>query len=114
MRSVSPCCNLGLSSRGITPRRVMHGATAMRTTAEQRLLPADTVFMSLIGTFNLSLGDRIAAVGRRKSQALLAYLALSPQPAESRERLCGLLWSETDQKKAQTSLRQILHGVAKF
>jgi DNA-binding SARP family transcriptional activator/TolB-like protein len=89
----------------------MHGATAMRTTAEQRLLPAYTVSMSLIGTFNLSLGDRVAVVGRRKSQALLAYLALSPQPAESRERLCGLLWSETDQKKAQTSLRQILHGV---
>ncbi|MEN3378168.1 MAG: hypothetical protein V7604_3523, partial [Hyphomicrobiales bacterium] len=89
----------------------MHGATAMRTTAEQRLLPAYAVSMSLIGAFNLSRGDRVATVGRRKTQALLAYLALSPQPAESRERLCGLLWSETDQKKAQTSLRQILHGV---
>ena len=66
--------------------------------------------MSLIGAFALTSGSGVALVGRRKTQALLAYLALSPAPAESRERLCGLLWSESSQRQAQTSLRQILHG----
>ena len=89
----------------------MHSATAMRTVLVERTRSASTVSMSLIGSFDLSRGDKVAVVSRRKTQALLAYLVLSPQPIESRERLCGLLWSESDQKKAQTSLRQILHGI---
>ncbi|MCV4639287.1 hypothetical protein OFB62_28755, partial [Escherichia coli] len=47
----------------------------------------------------------------RKAQALLAYLVLSAPPAEPRERLCGLLWSESGEDKARASLRQTLHGL---
>ncbi|UCI21368.1 trifolitoxin synthesis, TfuA [Mesorhizobium sp. B2-1-8] len=42
----------------------------------------------------------------RKSRAVLAYLALSPHGFETRERICGLLWSESDEARARASLRQ--------
>jgi DNA-binding SARP family transcriptional activator/TolB-like protein/tetratricopeptide (TPR) repeat protein len=45
----------------------------------------------------------------RKARALLAYLALTEGRQETRERIAGLLWSESDEDKARTSLRQILH-----
>jgi len=45
-----------------------------------------------------------------KSQALLAYLAASGQP-QSRLVLAGLLWSESPEKKALNSLRQVLNDL---
>ena len=45
----------------------------------------------------------------RKAKALLAYLALTPGMSETRDRLVGLLWSETCNNPARGSLRQILH-----
>jgi DNA-binding SARP family transcriptional activator/TolB-like protein len=46
---------------------------------------------------------------KRKARALLAYLALTDGQQETRERLVGLLWSESEEDKARSSLRQILH-----
>ncbi|MBL8835965.1 MAG: trifolitoxin synthesis, TfuA [Alphaproteobacteria bacterium] len=45
----------------------------------------------------------------RKARALVAFLVLSDHNAESRERLVGLLWSETSEDKARASLRQVIH-----
>jgi len=45
----------------------------------------------------------------RKSRAALAYLALNDDSHETRERLVGLLWSESEEEKARASLRQIVH-----
>ncbi len=44
----------------------------------------------------------------RKAKALIGYLLLSGDLRESRERLVGLLWSETDEQRARASLRQTL------
>jgi DNA-binding SARP family transcriptional activator len=46
---------------------------------------------------------------RRKAKAVLGYLLLSESGEESRERLVGLLWSESEEEKARASLRQVLH-----
>jgi DNA-binding winged helix-turn-helix (wHTH) protein len=74
--------------------------------------PAATVLcVRTLGKLTLRVGERtIGAIGR-KSAALLAYLALSDSGQETRERLVGLLWSETEEEKARASLRQSLHEI---
>ena len=67
--------------------------------------------LSLFDSFSLRCGGRPIAIKNRKAQALLAYLVLSPVRTETRERLCGLLWSESEEQKARASLRQTLHQI---
>jgi DNA-binding SARP family transcriptional activator/TolB-like protein len=55
-----------------------------------------------------------AAPLSRKARALLAYLALNPDTAVPRERLCGLLWSERGEEQARGSLRQCLQELRPF
>jgi DNA-binding SARP family transcriptional activator len=69
--------------------------------------------LSLFGSVSLYVGDREVALIGRKACALVAYLALTPGMRESRDRLAGLLWSETENAKARSSLRQTLHIVRK-
>lgn len=45
----------------------------------------------------------------RKARALLGYLLLTESGEETRERLVGLLWSETGEERARASLRQVVH-----
>jgi DNA-binding SARP family transcriptional activator len=59
----------------------------------------------------LHIGDREVVLNNRKAKALIAYLALTPGMRETRERVIGLLWSETEDGKARASLRQLLHGL---
>lgn len=47
-------------------------------------------------------------MSNKKALALLAYLALDDSGTESRERLADLLWSETSEHNARSSLRQVL------
>ncbi|WP_245826623.1 BTAD domain-containing putative transcriptional regulator [Oceanibacterium hippocampi] len=49
-----------------------------------------------------------AEIKNRKAAALLAYLALHPERAETRERLAGLFWSDSSEDQARGSLRQCL------
>ncbi|SDR59906.1 DNA-binding transcriptional activator of the SARP family [Rhizobiales bacterium GAS191] len=65
----------------------------------------------VVGAMTMAFGGRDIKPKRRKSQALLAYLALCHGLSETRERLVGLLWSESDEAKAHGSLRQALHDV---
>ncbi|CEJ15586.1 Bacterial transcriptional activator domain protein [bacterium YEK0313] len=67
--------------------------------------------ISVLGGFDLAIGGQRAELRSRKAQALLAYLLLNPMPSDTRERLCGLLWSEFAEEKARASLRQVLHGL---
>jgi DNA-binding SARP family transcriptional activator len=69
------------------------------------------LIVSLFDTFSLVHRGRPILVKNKKAQALFAYLALSSSPSESRERLCGLLWSESEEQKARASLRQTLHQI---
>lgn len=61
------------------------------------------------GKLAVHFGGREIAVRNRKCRALLAYLALSDSGTETRERLVGLFWSETDEERARASLRQTLY-----
>lgn len=65
--------------------------------------------LSLGNGFDLRLGngDRIE-LGSRKAQAIFAFIALSGTAVESRERVAGVFWSESDGDHARGSLRQCL------
>jgi TolB-like protein len=63
----------------------------------------------LLGRFSLTrdLGGRIS-VGSKKARALLAYVAMQPDYAASRERLAALLWGDRSDPLARHNLRQCL------
>ena len=63
--------------------------------------------LKLFGEFDLSTDDGtvITVLGRR-DRAVLAYLALTPNQRESRERLAALLWSNRGDEQARHSLAQ--------
>lgn len=62
--------------------------------------------VSLVGEIGVEFGGRRVGIRGQKTRALLAYVALSDQGAETRERLVGLLWSEANGNHARGSLRQ--------
>lgn len=64
--------------------------------------------LDLVGGFAIRTDRRSIALSNRKGCCLLAYLALSTSGLETRERLAGLLWSESGEEKARMSLRQCL------
>jgi len=65
--------------------------------------------ITLLGGFEASLGsDNRLALKGRKTQALLALLAVSPGTSISREKLTYLLWSDRSDEQARGSLRQAL------
>ncbi len=65
--------------------------------------------ISLTGGVFLSFEGQDVPLPNRKARAMLAVLALNNPPEESRERLTGLLWSESEQSRAQATLRQAVH-----
>ncbi|MGL4240936.1 MAG: BTAD domain-containing putative transcriptional regulator [Beijerinckiaceae bacterium] len=69
------------------------------------------VAIGLIGGFSARCQGREIALRNRKTQALLACLALQEACSALRERLVGLIWSEVDEDKARGSLRQALHSL---
>jgi DNA-binding SARP family transcriptional activator len=70
--------------------------------------------LELLGDLLIRDGDgSLATIGAKKSQALLAYLAMKPAQHVSREKLAGLLWSSTGPDQARQSLRQTLSTIRK-
>jgi DNA-binding SARP family transcriptional activator/TolB-like protein len=67
--------------------------------------------ITTLGKFSLSISGTPLRIVSRKANALLGYLAISETVEETRERLVGLLWSETPEENARASLRQILHEI---
>ena len=66
----------------------------------------------LFGGFRAQHGSgRLLAIRRKKAQALLAYLAMHPGEACSRDSLAGLLWSGTTDEHARHNLRQTLFAL---
>ena len=78
--------------------------------ARQRSGPkSPSLRLALLGGFAARDGaGRDIAIGGRKAQALLAYLALSPGKPQPREKLASLLWSDRSEAQARASLRQAL------
>ena len=66
------------------------------------------------GDFAVENVARDAQLRGRKARALLAYLALHPGKAISRERLAGLLWGDRAEEQARGSLRQTVFELRAF
>src|SRR5436190_790529 len=67
--------------------------------------------LTLLGAFEARLGPAGTLLTLpRKTQALVAYLALAQRPV-TRAELASLLWGETGRAQAQQSLRQTLSGL---
>ncbi len=65
--------------------------------------------LRLMGPVRLTAaGGNVVDIPSRRARAVLAYLALSPERSATRERLCGLLWSDRGEPQARASLRQCL------
>ena len=73
-----------------------------------------SLHVKLFGAFEIhdGSGAPLGPLGR-KSQALLAILALSPGVTQPRNRLCALLWSDRGESQARSSLRQVLAELRK-
>ncbi len=70
--------------------------------------------LTLLGGFQARLEPGSAvALPTRKSQALLAYLALPPGRAHPRDKLAALLWGGIREESARGSLRQALFALRK-
>ena len=67
-----------------------------------------TLQVSLFGPLQLRYDGREIRLRSRKARAVLGYLAISGTGEETRERLVGLLWSESNEDQARASLRQAL------
>ena len=63
----------------------------------------DQLAISLFGGVSLHIAGHKIELRNRKAEALIGYLALSPGPSETRERLAGLLWSEMEESRARGS-----------
>ena len=70
----------------------------------------EAVHIQTLGGFTLRVRDRTLSLVSKKSRAIIGYLAIEGAK-ETRERLIGLLWSESEEAKARASLRQSLHEV---
>ena len=66
--------------------------------------------ISIFGGIGLRVRGRELPLPNRKARALLAYLAVENNSA-TRERVAGLLWSETNEQHARGSLRQVLSDI---
>jgi len=70
--------------------------------------------LKLLGGFTVAVGERtVPAPAGRKTQALLAYLAMRPAQPQPRDKLAALLWAGTSTQQARNSLRQALFAVRK-
>ena len=70
--------------------------------------------LELLGDFRLrSESGALVSISAKKSQAMLAYLAVRPSQLVSRDKMAALLWSSTATEQARQSLRQTLSSLRK-
>ncbi|RPI28156.1 MAG: hypothetical protein EHM70_17040, partial [Chloroflexota bacterium] len=67
----------------------------------------------LFGIPEVEIDGQAIQIPRRKSRALIFYLAAQGEPV-SREQLMDLLWTDTPRPAAQQVLRTTLHGLRKI
>src|SRR5690349_9922190 len=92
----------------MTPALV--GASEVAT-GIQEVLANGQLALRFLGDFGARIDEREISLATRKAKALTAYLALSDNTQDTRERLVGLLWSESDEEHARASLRQVVHDI---
>ena len=64
--------------------------------------------LSLFGPFSLRSDSHEIRIKSLKLRAILGYVALNESLLETRERLVGLLWSESGEAQARAVLRQVV------
>src|SRR5438477_706343 len=70
--------------------------------------------IALLGDLQMrSATGSLFTISAKKSQALMAYLAVKPSQRVSREKIASLLWSSTGPDQARQSLRQTLSTLRK-
>src|SRR2546427_1976221 len=70
--------------------------------------------IELLGDLQMrSATGSLFTISAKKSQALIAYLAVKPSQRVSREKIASLLWSSTGPDQARQSLRQTLSTLRK-
>ncbi len=67
----------------------------------------------LLGAPHITYADQPVAISRRKSRALLYYVAAHPTPL-SRDHLLPFFWPDSDRQAAQQNLRATLYGLRKI
>src|SRR3954447_24098610 len=87
---------------------VQEATASLRPGGEPIVAKRPPLAVSLLDAFSASHDGQPLAIKNKKAQAVVAYLLLAPGRRETRERLCGLLWSESSEEKARGSLRQAL------
>ena len=80
---------------------------ASSTAGDERLC------LNLFGAVTAAYRGKIVVLANKKPLAVLGYLALSDPSDETRERLAGLLWGDSEQAKAQASVRNALYEIGK-
>ncbi len=75
---------------------------------DQRAECESILTIRVLGEPSVRFAGENVRIVNRKLLCLLAYLAMVDGCRESRERLVGLLWSESDEKHARGSLRQAM------
>ena len=75
----------------------------------EREQASPTLSLRLLGSFGCAdaSGRPLSLTGRR-ARAILAYLAIDPHHAATRDKLCGLFWADRSDAQARSSLRQCL------
>jgi DNA-binding SARP family transcriptional activator len=70
--------------------------------------------LELLGDYQIHAPDgALITFSAKKSQALMAYLAVKPSQRVSRDKMAGILWSSTGPEQARQSLRQLLSTMRK-
>lgn len=72
------------------------------------------LYLCLLTSWHLTLGDRPIDLKGQKYRALLSYLTLETERSIHRDELAALLWPGGDRKKSRASLRQSLSRLGKL
>ena len=76
--------------------------------------PMARLSLTLFGGFRARFDpDQALVIAIKKSQALLAYLALPLGQAHPRDKLAALLWGDMQEAQARAGLRQTLYTLRK-
>ena len=78
---------------------VQEATASLRPGGEPIVAKRPPLAVSLLDAFSASHDGQPLAIKNKKAQAVVAYLLLAPGRRETRERLCGLLWSEFERGK---------------
>src|SRR5437764_13125264 len=70
--------------------------------------------LELLGDYQIHTpAGSLITLSAKKSQALLAFLAVRPAQLVSRDKMASLLWSGSGPEQARQSLRQLLSTLRK-